>query len=163
MIFVTLGTQRFQFDRILKELDKLIEEGKIKASELEVQCVYSEYEPKHFKTFKLKPQDEIDKITDEADVIITHSGTGSIINSLKKQKKIIIIPRIKEYGEHVDSHQLELAEVFNQKYKIPVVKDMKNLYETIKNIDKYKPQKWEENNAGLINAIENNIDELLWN
>ena len=24
-------------------------------------------------------------------------------------------------------------------------------------------QKWEENNAGLINAIENNIDELLWN
>ena len=25
MIFITLGTQRFQFDRVLKEIDKLIE------------------------------------------------------------------------------------------------------------------------------------------
>ena len=161
MIFVTLGTQRFQFDRVLKKLDELVEQGKLKSSELEVQCVYSEYIPKHFKTFKLKPQEEIDKITDEAEVIITHSGTGSIINSLKKQKRLIIIPRIKEYGEHVDSHQLELAEVFSEKYKIPVVKDMENLYQAIKDIDKYVPKKWEENNENLLKAIENNIDELL--
>ena len=161
MIFVTLGTQRFQFDRVLKELDNLIEEGKIKGEDLMVQCVYSEYEPKHFQTFKLKPQDEIDKITDEADIIITHSGTGSIINSLKKQKRIIIIPRIKEYGEHVDSHQLELAEVFSQKYNIPVVKDMEELYNAIENINHYIPQKWEENNKGLIKALESNIDVLL--
>ena len=161
MIFVTLGTQRFQFDRVLKKLDELVEQGKLKSSELEVQCVYSEYIPKHFKTFKLKPQDEIDKITDEAEVIITHSGTGSIINSLKKQKRLIIIPRIKEYGEHVDSHQLELAEVFSEKYKIPVVKDMENLYQAIKDIDKYVPKKWEENNENLLKAIENNIDKLL--
>ena len=161
MIFVTLGTQRFQFDRVLKKLDELVEQGKLKSSELEVQCVYSEYIPKHFKTFKLKPQEEIDKITDEAEVIITHSGTGSIINSLKKQKRLIIIPRIKEYGEHVDSHQLELAEVFSEKYKIPVVKDMENLYQAIKDIDKYVPKKWEENNENLLKAIENNIDKLL--
>ena len=82
MLFITLGTQRFQFDRVLKEIDKLIENGKINKENIQVQCVYSEYEPKNFKTFKLKPQDEIDKITDEADIIITHSGTGSIINSL---------------------------------------------------------------------------------
>ena len=80
MIFVTLGTQRFQFDRILKKLDELLEEGKLKKEELKVQCVYSEYVPKNFEYFKLKPQDEIDRITDEADIIITHSGTGSIIN-----------------------------------------------------------------------------------
>lgn len=161
MIFVTLGTQRFQFDRVLKELDNLVESGKLSSDELEVQCVYSEYTPKNFKTFKLKPQDEIDEITDKADIIITHSGTGSIINSLKKQKKIIIVPRLKEYGEHVDSHQLELAEVFHEKYKIPVVKDMSTLYDEIQNIDNYKPKKWEENNQGLIKALENDIDKLL--
>ncbi len=161
MIFITLGTQRFQFDRVLKEIDKLIENGKINKENIQVQCVYSEYEPKNFKTFKLKPQDEIDKITDEADIIITHSGTGSIINSLKKQKKIIIIPRLKEYGEHVDNHQMELANVFGQKFDIPVVKDMDNLYNAIEHIDEYKPKKWKENNDGLITAIENSIDKLL--
>ena len=30
MIFVTLGTQKFQFDRLLKKLDQLVETGKIK-------------------------------------------------------------------------------------------------------------------------------------
>ena len=62
MIFVTLGTQRFQFDRVLKKLDELLEEGKLKKEELKVQCVYSEYVPKNFECFKLKPQDEIDRI-----------------------------------------------------------------------------------------------------
>lgn len=161
MIFITLGTQKFQFDRVLKEIDKLIDEKKINAKDVKVQCAYKEYEPKNFKTFKLKPQDEIDKITEEADIIITHSGTGSIINSLRKQKKIIIIPRMQKYGEHVDNHQLELAKVFGEKYGIPVLTDMEKLYDTIKGLDDYKPVKWEENNKGLIKSIEDEINKLL--
>lgn len=161
MIFITLGTQKFQFDRVLKQIDKLIDEKKINSKEVKVQCAYKEYEPKNFKTFKLKPQDEIDKITEEADIIITHSGTGSIINSLRKQKKIIIIPRMQKYGEHVDNHQLELAKVFNEKYAIPVLTDMEKLYDTIKRLDDYKPVKWEDNNKGLIKSIEDEINKLL--
>ena len=161
MIFVTLGTQKFQFDRVLKEIDKLIDEGKINAKDVKVQCVYTEYNPKNFEIFKLKPQEEIDKITDEADIIITHSGTGSIINSLRKQKKIIIIPRMQKYGEHVDNHQLELAKVFNEKYGIPVLTDMNDLYETMQKIEEYKPVKWEDNNKGLIQSIEDEINKLL--
>ena len=113
MIFVTLGTQKFQFDRILKELDRLIDQKKLKSEEIMVQNVCQEYQPKNFKCFRLKPQEEIDKITKNAEIIITHSGTGSIINSLKMGKRIIIVPRRKEFGEHVDNHQLELAEVFH--------------------------------------------------
>lgn len=30
MIFITLGSQKFQFNRLLKAIDKLIEQGKIK-------------------------------------------------------------------------------------------------------------------------------------
>ena len=161
MIFVTLGTQKFQFDRILKELDKLIDENKLKKEDIMVQNVCQEYQPKNFKTFRLKPQEEIDKITEDAEIIITHSGTGSIINSLKMGKRIIIVPRRKEFGEHVDNHQLELAEVFHEKYNIPVVKEMDNLYEVIQKINEYKPIKWEENNTSLIESIENKINQLL--
>ena len=161
MIFVTLGTQKFQFDRILKELDKLIDENKLKKEDIMVQNVCQEYQPKNFKTFRLKPQEEIDKITEDAEIIITHSGTGSIINSLKMGKRIIIVPRRKEFGEHVDNHQLELAEVFHEKYNIPIVTQMDTLYDVIKKIDEYKPIKWEENNEKLIKSIENKINELL--
>ena len=161
MIFVTLGTQKFQFDRILKELDKLIDENKLKKEDIMVQNVCEEYQPKNFKTFRLKPQEEIDKITEDAEIIITHSGTGSIINSLKMGKRIIIVPRRKEFGEHVDNHQLELAEVFHEKYNIPVVTEMDELYDVIQKINEYRPIKWEENNTSLINSIENKINQLL--
>ena len=161
MIFVTLGTQKFQFDRILKELDKLIDENKLKKEDIMVQNVCQEYQPKNFKPFRLKPQEEIDKITNDAEIIITHSGTGSIINSLKMGKRIIIVPRRKEFGEHVDNHQLELAEVFHEKYNIPVVTEMDELYDVIQKINEYEPIKWEENNTSLINSIENKINQLL--
>ena len=161
MIFVTLGTQKFQFDRILKELDKLIDENKLKKEDIMVQNVCQEYQPKNFKPFRLKPQEEIDKITNDAEIIITHSGTGSIINSLKMGKRIIIVPRRKEFGEHVDNHQLELAEVFHEKYNIPVVTEMDELYDVIQKINEYRPTKWEENNTSLINSIENKINQLL--
>ena len=161
MIFVTLGTQKFQFDRILKELDKLIDENKLKKEDIMVQNVCQGYQPKNFKTFRLKPQEEIDKITNDAEIIITHSGTGSIINSLKMGKRIIIVPRRKEFGEHVDNHQLELAEVFHEKYNIPVVTEMDELYDVIQKINEYRPIKWEENNTSLIKSIENKINQLL--
>ncbi len=161
MIFITLGTQKFQFDRMLKELDKLIEEGKLSKDDVIIQCVYSEYTPKNYTTFALKPQSEIDEIIEKADIIITHSGTGSIIGALKKGKKLIIAPRLKKYGEHVDNHQTELAELFNYKYKIPIVLDMKDLYDTITSMKDYVPIKWEANNKKLISSIENQINELL--
>ena len=161
MIFITLGTQKIQFDRVLKELDKLVEEGKLSSKDLLVQCVYSKYNPKNYEIFGLKPQKEIDEITEKADIIITHSGTGSIINSLKKGKRIIIIPRLKKYKEHVDNHQTELAKFFNVKYNIPVVLEMEKLYETIEQIDKYDPVKWEVDNKRLISSIENTINQLL--
>lgn len=161
MIFVTLGTQKFQFDRVLKELDKLIDEGKLKKEDLNVQCVFSEYIPKNFEMFDLKPQNEIDEIIDKADIIITHSGTGSIIGALKKEKKLILIPRLKKYGEHVDNHQIELAELFKEKFNIPVVLDMDNLYDTINKMEEFTPIKWEEDNKRLITDIESKINQLL--
>ena len=54
-----------------------------------------------------------------------------------------------------------MAEVFHEKYNIPIVTQMDTLYDVIKKIDEYKPIKWEENNEKLIKSIENKINELL--
>lgn len=161
MIFVTLGTQKFQFDRLLKELDNLINQGKIKKEDLVVQCPYKEYEPKNFETFKLKPQSEINKMNEDADIIIMHCGTGSIIRALKMGKKVILVPRRKEYKEHVDNHQLELAKVFEEKYGVLVVNNIDELYKCILKCNDYKPREWKENNSRLINSIQEKIDALL--
>ena len=47
-IFITLGSQKFQFNRMLIEIDKLIENGKI-TDEVFAQTGASDYKPKNFK------------------------------------------------------------------------------------------------------------------
>ena len=49
MIFVTLGSQKFQFNRLLIEIDRLIEEGKI-TEKVFAQTGYSDYKPKNYNT-----------------------------------------------------------------------------------------------------------------
>ena len=50
---------------------------------------------------------------EKANIVITHGGTGAIIGAVKKGKKVIAVPRLAKYGEHVDDHQLQLIKKFD--------------------------------------------------
>lgn len=47
MIFITLGSQKFQFNRLLQAVDQLIEKSVIE-DEVFAQIGYSDYQPKHY-------------------------------------------------------------------------------------------------------------------
>ena len=123
MIFITLGSQKFQFNRLLIEIDRLVEEGKI-TEELFAQIGYSDYEPKNYEYKKFLDRDEFSYIMDKCDKVITHGGTGAIIGAVKKGKKVIAIPRLAKYGEHVDDHQLQIVKQFNEMGFIGVCDDI---------------------------------------
>lgn len=112
MIFVTLGSQKFQFDRLLREIDRLIEKGIITDSVF-AQKGHSSYLPKNYKFVDFLDRDEFAKYMEQTSVVITHAGTGAIIGAVKKKKKVIAIPRREKYGEHVDDHQLQIVEQFD--------------------------------------------------
>lgn len=112
MIFVTLGSQKFQFNRLLKEVDTLIEKGVI-TEEVFAQVGYSDYQPKNYKYKQFLDRDEFAEWEEKCDTLITHGGTGAIIGAVKKGKKVIAVPRLAKYGEHVDDHQLQLVEQFD--------------------------------------------------
>ena len=156
-IFVTLGTQKFQFDRLLKELDKLVEENFINKNDLTVQVAYLEYVPKNFEYFEMKPQEEINEIIKNSDLVISHAGTGSMITTLNMEKRLIIVPRLRVYGEHIDNHQTELAKVFEGKFGAIVVKDIDDLKKAIKESENHEFKKWDSNNKELINSIDEEI------
>ena len=85
MIFVTLGTQDKNFDRLLKAIDKEIEKGTINDKVI-VQAGYTKYESKNMEIFDLVGPEEFDKLVDECDLLITppcvinksHSSTNLI-------------------------------------------------------------------------------------
>lgn len=157
MILVMLGTQNNSFERLLKELDRL-KEKKIIKEKIIVQAGYTKYESKNLEIFDFIDKDELEKYQSKADIIITHGGVGSIISSLKKDKKVIAVPRLKEYNEHVNNHQLDIVESFSNNEYIIGIKDVKELEEAYKKVNKFKPKKYTPNNSKIIKLVEDFIE-----
>ena len=133
MIFVTTGTQKFLFDRLLKDIDELLEENKIK-DEVVCQAGYSNYVPKNFSVIKFLNKQEYEDLIDKCDIMITHGGVGSILHGLDKSKKIIVYPRMSRFGEHVDDHQLEIVAKYTELGYILSCNDKVSLAECLSNI-----------------------------
>lgn len=158
MIFVTLGTQDKKFTRLLVELDRLIE-NKIINEEIIVQAGYtSDYQSNNMKIFDLINKDEFDKIIKDTDLLITHGGVGAILTGLKYGKKIIAIPRLKKYKEHVNDHQIQIVENFNAEGYI-IGSDIDNLEENILKINDFKPKKYQSNKKKMVSLVKELIDK----
>ncbi len=131
MIFVTVGTHEQQFDRLIKAVDKLVED-KVITEEVIIQTGYSTYEPKYCKWSKLLPYKDVVKNVEQARIVITHGGPSSFIMPLQIGKTPIVVPRQKKYDEHVNDHQLDFAlEVEKRQKNIIVVQNIEDLKETI--------------------------------
>lgn len=157
MIFVTLGSQKFQFNRLLIEIDRLIE-NKYITDEVFAQIGYSDYKPKYFKYKEFLDRDEFSSIMDHSEIVITHGGTGAIIGAVKKEKKVIAVPRLSQYGEHVDDHQLQIVSQFNQNNLIKTC-DVSEIKDALLDIKHITFAKYESNTNVIINSIDQFIKE----
>ena len=151
-LFVPLGTQKFPFGRIITALNELVEQGAYKSDEIIMQSALYPVEPK-FTHFGLIPHEDFDRYMQEAEVVVTHSGVNSIISCMEKSKPLVICPRLYEYEEHVDNHQMEIATLMHDKYDVLICTDMKNLLELIKKAKTHKYRPWISHREELLNAI----------
>lgn len=157
MIFVTLGSQKFQFNRLLKELDKLIENKKI-TEKIFAQIGYSDYKPKNYEYKEFVDRDEFQAQMRRSDIVITHGGTGAIITAVKQGKKVIAIPRLAKYEEHVDDHQIQIVKEFEKSGIIKAVYDTKDLKDSLDEIQNMTFERYESNTENIINDIEKFIE-----
>ncbi|MGN0354882.1 MAG: PssE/Cps14G family polysaccharide biosynthesis glycosyltransferase [Muricoprocola sp.] len=158
MIFLTLGSQKFPFNRLLKEVDELILTGKI-TEPVFAQIGYSDYEPKYYKYKHFLDREEFHKMQSEADIVITHGGTGAIIGALKMGKKVIAIPRDVQFGEHVDNHQFQLVKEFEKQNIIAACYDTKNLGSVYENLSSVNMKPFRSERMAIINSIEEYLNQ----
>lgn len=159
MILVLLGTQNNNFNRLLEEIEKNIEDGTIKEKVI-VQAGYTKFESNKMKIIDLMSKEQLEKFQDEANLIITHGGVGSIISSIEKRKKVIAVPRMHEYGEHVNNHQKEIVKDFNDKGYIIGIEKVEDLKQAIEKIKDFEPKKYQPNNEKMLKIIEEFIDNI---
>lgn len=130
MIFITVGTHEQGMERLLIEIDKLIENRTID-EEVFAQIGYSDYKPNNYKYKKMIGYNEMDSYVRNARIVITHGGPGSIFHPLRYKKIPIVVPRDPKFNEHVDNHQILFTKRLEISKKIIPVYDICNLKSVI--------------------------------
>lgn len=138
-VFVTVGSTEFQFDRLLKDIDDLVERGII-SQKVIAQTGTCKYQPRNYEHFKWCSFDDMQKFMSQSEYTITHSGTGSIVNALQSGAKVITVPRMMDYEEHLDNHQLEIAAEFKELGLLMVANNKTELEVSVKSVNNFIPE-----------------------
>ena len=159
MILVLLGTFHIEFKRPLIEIDKLCRNGQLQET-IVIQNGHTLFESSYFDMRPFITPNDLDKLYDDARIIITHAGTGSIIKGLKKGKKIVAIPRLKKYGEHIDDHQLEILNEFVALGYILPWNENDHLEKIMLEIINFNPKPYISRKKDIEEFLKNYIDSL---
>lgn len=158
MVFVILGSQKMQFNRILQKMDELVNGGAI-AEKVFAQTGYSDYVPKYFQYKNFMDREIFSNMEEKADTIITHGGTGAIIGAVKKGKKVIAVPRYAKYGEHVDDHQIQIIREFDKMDIIEACYEVEQLGEAFKRSRTKTYLPYKSNTDQIIASIESFLEQ----
>lgn len=161
MIFVILGTQDKKFPRLLEAVQKAIDKKKIsKKEKIIVQAGSTKFESNDMQIIDYMPVEQFEEYIEKADIIICHAGVGTILTALEKGKKVIAAARLKEYGEHVNDHQLQILENFSKKGYIVALEDFDKIDEAIKQAKEFEPKQIKSNKQYFLKQLEREINIL---
>lgn len=158
MIFVTVGTQPQPFKRLFDKLELLVSNGIIK-DKIIAQVGTNTVLQKKIQAFDYLPLQGMYNYMKSADLIISHGGTGSIITALKMGKKVIGIPRLAEYGEHINDHQADLITVLSQEKMIIPLFNIDLLENAIAESKRFIPIPFKSGQEKMIADIRHFIDD----
>ncbi|MEX2275782.1 MAG: glycosyltransferase [Actinomycetota bacterium] len=106
-VFATVGTETYPFDRLVGWVDDWAG-----SSPRGVRCVVqygTSQAPEHAEGSDYLAFERVRALLDEADVVVCHGGTGSVMLARAAGRTPIVVPRVQARGEHVDDHQVEFA------------------------------------------------------
>jgi len=158
MIFVTVGTQPQPFKRLFDKLELLVSNDVIK-EKIIAQVGMNVLQEGKIQSFDYLPLQEMYNYMKSADLIISHGGTGTIITALKMGKKVIGVPRLSEYGEHVNNHQVDLITILSREKHIIPLFDIDSMENAIAESKNFVPVPFKSGQKELIADIKSFIDK----
>ena len=107
--FVSLGTHTQPFDRLLALVDEALHAGRLPAPCAVQSGVSSLQSPRMELAPVLAPSEFASRLS-AARYVVGHCGAGLISSALTAGHRPIVAARLRELGEHVDDHQVQLAD-----------------------------------------------------
>ena len=163
MIFVTVGTHEQSFNRLIECIDNLKRDGII-TEEVIIQTGFSTYEPKYCTWCNLLPYKDMVQNVANSHIVITHGGPASFIMPLQVGKIPIVVPRQKQFDEHINDHQVDFVKaVAERQGNLIVIEDINKLKNSLLNYDSIinaMPTGMKSNNAKFNEKIIKLVNEI---
>ena len=161
MIFVTVGNATEGFRRLLDAVDQLAGQGAFGDDSVFMQTGNNEgFRPAHCQYQPFMGMEEFASKIREAAVVISHAGVGTLFHVLGAGKTPVVMPRLQRYGEHVDDHQLELAQALVSEGRIICACEPADLPEAIVKVRRMNSQPPPPPPHQMISLISQAIVEL---
>lgn len=136
MIFVTVGTD-LPFDRLMKVVDSWARRhGR---HDIFAQIGEGGWQPGFIEWRAFLEPPEFRRRFDEADLIVSHAGMGTIISALRRGKPILVMPKRAALGEHRSDHQVDTAERMRALGHVAAAFDGDELHAMLDRADSIRP------------------------
>lgn len=128
-VFVTVGTDHHQFNRLIRAMDHWCGNNEETAN-----CfmqIGTSNPPNNSLYKKYLTYDEMEYHFKNADIVVCHGGPATIMLSKYYGILPIVVPRNHDYGEHVDNHQVFFTRRIAKDNEIILAEDEESLYEVL--------------------------------
>jgi len=156
MIFVITGTEVYQFDRLIRQIDQLKKEH-ILNDDIYIQLGSCTYAPEYCRWDKWLSFDKMCDNIKNASMVIAHAGAGTTLLCLELGKTPIIVTRQKRHKEHLDDHQIPFAKMMEKLDYAFAAYDVNQISNCIQKMLKRKDEikNYKKDNSKLINYLDN--------
>ncbi|HEY4283345.1 MAG TPA: glycosyltransferase [Chthoniobacterales bacterium] len=151
LLFATVGVT-LPFDRMIEMVANLKTRGEI-AEEVVFQTGIGGFTPDGLEAFETLPFDRVKSYLREADIVVCHGGTGSVITALREGCRTIVVPRMFEKGEHYDNHQSEITNAFAARGLVIPANTLEELASALEAARTIQPVSATTNPTGLIEHL----------
>ncbi len=158
--FVTVGLERKPFSRLLKFVDHAVQCNVLSPDTL-VQCGHTNFPAHSFKTVDFLPFASMVAAIEDAELVITHAGVGSILLCLNAGKIPLVVPREGRLCEHVDNHQVEFAEVMAAAGKVKTAYNEEDFFLLLHQAEQWHSKLSPISNQDLELELVNSLNTLL--
>ncbi len=137
LLFATVGAT-LPFERLVRSVAELKARGDI-PEDVIIQTGEGGSRPEGVEAVDTLPFDRIQELLTEADIVVCHGGTGSLITALRKGCRVVAMPRLLEKGEHYDNHQAEITSAFAARGMIAVANSTDELAQALEQVRSRPP------------------------
>ena len=156
MIYVTLGTMFLDFQRLVDAMDAIAQETE---EQVVIQLGMSSCRPKHCAWFDFLPREDVLEIQRHARVIVGHAGIGTALDAMSVGRPFVIVPRLKRFKEHMNDHQIEIADAIERRGWGAKILDMADLAAACADPPPV-PSAYRPNKGPLVDAVRDMVERI---